>query len=261
MPRQAVHIGPEKLIASAVPQLLVGQYHTESSALHDAQFVGILRPWQGFESSVRATHQSHSWRSETLALKMMTRDPYASGNLIVGDKHGLLTRFHKYFGDVLNSIFQSHSIGMRFADFKCAGSGHKNTPDTIMMDDNYEVKVAGELKTPWVRQHRLEGFFHKPILLRKVLAQLIQYMQHADCVYGFLSNYEETIFLRQRQDEQGLWRIEYSPVIRSSETYNKYGRGNLPAVSVRQCFFYVGCEALAQRAANNTTPDWVVTRE
>lgn len=74
-----------------------------------------------------------------------------------------------------------------------------------------------------------------------------------------MSNYEETIFLRQLVDSQGAWRIEYSPVVRSSDTHDRY-RTNPHAVSARQCFFYVGCDALIHGVVNNTTPRWVMPR-
>lgn len=41
-----------------------------------------------------------------------------------------------------------------------------------------------------------------------ILAQPILYMQRLGCVYGFLSNYKETILLRQLVGDQGIWRVE-----------------------------------------------------
>ena len=186
-------------------------------------------------------------------LRLPTIDPYPSGNVVVGDEHGVQGRFHKYFGDPLNAIFKSHSIPLRFADFKCARSNYSGVPDVIMMDDSHEVKVIGELKVPWVDEHSIENRIRCKKELRISLAQPIQCMQQLQCAYGFFSNYNETIFLRQVVDNQGVWRIEYSPVILT--TYNN--GMNPPVVSARQCFFYVECEALNQGPANNTTAGWV----
>jgi hypothetical protein len=58
------------------------------------------------------------------------------------------------------------------------------------------------------------------------------YMQDLQCVYGFLGVYGDTIFLRQVVDNQGIWRIEYSPVICASTMYAK-GNANSPVVSAR----------------------------
>lgn len=55
-------------------------------------------------------------------------------------------------------------------------------------------------------------------LLRYLLAQPIKYMKDLKCKYDFMSNYSETIFLRQEFDE-GKWVIDYSPVIRASTSY------------------------------------------
>jgi hypothetical protein len=125
----------------------------------------------------------------------------------------------------------------------------------ILKDDNHVLKVAGELKVPWIHKPYLADKYDDDFQLREILAQPIWYMQELGCVYGFLSNYEETIFLRQLVDNQGTWRIEYSPVIQSSTAYDR--DANPPVVSARQCFFYVGLDALTQGVVNNTTRNWV----
>jgi hypothetical protein len=61
---------------------------------------------------------------------------------------------------VLNSVFTSHSTGIRSADFKCVQSTFSGTPDVILKDDNHHVKVAGELKVPWIADHWLEDKFN-----------------------------------------------------------------------------------------------------
>jgi hypothetical protein len=255
MPRSAFHIGPKKLVESPAPKLEPGEYHTTSSALHDLEFTGGLQPWPGFLSAVQTMHESHTWRNECLGLTLRTRDPYTHGNIVVGDEHGVQGRFHKYFGDILNAIFKSQSKSIRFADFRCVQSTYSGIPDVILKDNNHHLKVVGELKVPWVPDHTIDDKIDFDRDLRKILAQPIMYMQNLGCVYGFLSNYKETIFLRQLVDNQGLWRIEYSPVILASTTYNR-GESNFPVVSVRQCFFYVGCNALNHGPVNNTTPLW-----
>lgn len=75
--------------------------------------------------------------------------------------------------------------------------------------------------------------------LRIILAQPIKYMQGLGCVYEFMSNYGETIFLRRLVDSQVAWSIPYSPVVWSSDTHwHDRHRTNPHAVSARQCFFY-----------------------
>ncbi|PLN75410.1 hypothetical protein BDW42DRAFT_199495 [Aspergillus taichungensis] len=257
MPRSALHVSPKKLVESPAPALVCGPYHTQSSALHDLEFTGDLQPWPGFLDAVHTTHQNHTWRNEVLGLTLHTRDPYTYGNVEVGDEHGVQGRFHKYFGDVLNTIFTSQSKRIRFANFKCEQSTSTGKPDVILKDDSHVLKVVGELKVPWVREHFLADKLDDVDELRSILAQPINYMQMLDCVYGFLSNYEETIFMRQLVDSQGNWRVEYSPVVQRSTAYDRSAT-NPPVVSARQCFFYIGCDALNQGRAHNTTPRWVV---
>lgn len=256
MPRFALHVGAKKLVESAAPDVETGPYHTTSSALHDIYFTGRLQEWPGFLSAVQSAHENNAWYNEVLGLKLQTKDPYTYGNVEVGDEHGLQGRFHKYFGDVMNSIFKSQSKGILFADFKCVQSTLSGTPDVILKDHNHVLRVVGELKVPWVQEHHIAARLDNEVDLRKILAQPIYYMQRLGCMYGFLSNYTETIFLRQVIDNQGVWRIEYSPVIESSTTYDR-GATNPPIVSTRQCFFYVGCEALRQGPVVNTSP-WII---
>ena len=85
-------------------------------------------------------------------------------------------RFHKYFGNVLNSIFKSQSKGICFADFKSVQSTFTGTPDVILKDDNHVLEVIGELKVPWVREHFLDDKLDDEEL-RSILAQPILYMQ------------------------------------------------------------------------------------
>lgn len=80
-------------------------------------------------------------------------------------------------------------------------------------------------------------------------------------MYGFLSTYDETIFLRQ-QEVNGEWEIEYSAVIHASNSYVRSIPTDLlnsPIVSVKQCFLYVACLASGQGPVFNNTPkpQWV----
>jgi hypothetical protein len=71
--------------------------------------------------------------------------------------------------------------------FLLPGAGKWPTSIHIMANGNNQLNVVGELKA-----HDDEE------LLQARLAQPIKYMQELNCMYGFVSNYEETIFLRQQ---------------------------------------------------------------
>lgn len=117
--------------------------------------------------------------------------------------------------------------------------------------------MIGELKVPWIGEHQIRPKLANEDHLRRLLAQPIMYMQNTGCMYGFLSTYEETIFLRQVIDNNGVWRIEYSPVVLYSTIYDRLMTNPL-AISARQCFFYVGIEALSQGPVNNASTGWIV---
>jgi hypothetical protein len=64
-------------------------------------------------------------------------------------------------------------------------------------NNSQQLRVVGEVKVPWVLEHRLDLCAANPTLLRKVLGQPISYMLDLHCMYGFITNYDQTIFLRQ----------------------------------------------------------------
>lgn len=87
-------------------------------------------------------------------------------------------------------------------------------------------------------------------------------MGELQSAFGFVSTYNETIFLRQTQLASGQWHVEYSPVIYSTDVYepsSSQGHGSGPSVSMRQCMFYVATLASGQGPVNNQTPaaQWV----
>lgn len=119
---------------------------------------------------------------------------------------------------------------------------------SILMTGNAELKVIGELKAHWVREHRFRKAYEEESPLRHLLAQPLKYMRDLKCKYGFLSNYEETIFLRQEFIE-GRWTVDYSPVIWASTSYVKSDLAiflGTPSCPLRQCFLAIVVLAQAQ---------------
>ncbi|KAJ5513456.1 hypothetical protein N7463_003008 [Penicillium fimorum] len=168
-------INPKKAVESAAPALNTSQHHTNSSALHSIYFVGDLQPWPDFLSAVQACHENRTWRQQTLCYMIQARDLYAYGNVEVCDEHGVQGRFQKFFGDVLNTIFESQytteeNINIRFAGFKCIQSTYSGTPDVILKDINHALKIVGELKAPWIGKHQMKRRIANTRLLREILA-------------------------------------------------------------------------------------------
>jgi hypothetical protein len=88
------------------------------------------------------------------------------------------------------------------------------------------------------------------------------YMRDLSLKYGFLSTYEQTIFVRQEL-VNGQWELQYSPSIRHSTSATSVA---LPAnftrsVSLRQSFWHLATLAQAGHVATNPLPSaqWVVS--
>lgn len=257
-PKQA---RPREVISQALPPIPLGRHHTKSNALHSIEYVGELYQWSNFLRFVERQIQEQSWTHNLIKYSNSLANPEAESHLI-GDETGLQGLFNHLVGFMVGKVLKAESIDLEFAGFKCLGEPYANTPDSILMTKNAQLKVIGELKVPWVKQHKMSKAYENQDLLRYLLAQPIKYMKDLKCKYGFMSNYSETIFLRQEFVE-GKWVIDYSPVIRASTSYTKTDLSDLsatPVVSLRQCFFAVAALAQAEVPVYNTTPDsrWIV---
>lgn len=80
--------------------------------------------------------------------------------------------------------------------------------------------------------------------------------------YGFLSAYEETIFLCQEL-VAGNWELQYSPVIGHSTSATIITPANFSGtVSLRQCFWHLLALARGGHVVMNTLPEaqWTTNR-
>ncbi|KNG80843.1 hypothetical protein ANOM_010421 [Aspergillus nomiae NRRL 13137] len=75
-----------------------------------------------------------------------------------------------------------------------------------------QLKVVGELKTPWVYEYEARKAYEEEAMPRHLHAQPIKYMRDLNCMYGFMSDYCRTIFLGQ-EFLTGRWVVDYSLVI------------------------------------------------
>lgn len=162
-------------------------------------------------------------------------------------------------GQVVGAALEAQSVNVRFADFKSAGIQCALIPDCALISTDTSnlpiLKAVGELKVPWIMEHK----FHRAIGLEKdlrhLLSQIIKYMLKLKLKYGWISNYGQTIFLRQKCVGD-TWGIEYSPILRSTDGYTK----NPLRVSVRQGFFFLARLAAAEPSVDNSTPkrQWII---
>lgn len=258
----------KQIIQAPLPPLNEGTCKTTSPTLRKLQYIGALTLWPNFKGLVEATYNAQAFsRSSTAAISpgLHKLDPEI---FCVGDEHGLQGRFQQAIGQVFGSALEAQAVNLYFADFKCSGLDYKNVPDIVVLSTTLqgteELRLVGELKVPWVfPHHSLSYAYGDPQRLRRFLGQPILYMGDLQCAFGFISTYDETVFLRQVQLASGQWSVEYSPVIYSTDVYEpsgSQGPGSGLSVSMKQCMFYVAMLASAQGPVNNQTPaaQWVV---
>ncbi|KAL1965476.1 hypothetical protein VTN77DRAFT_5732 [Rasamsonia byssochlamydoides] len=271
--------GADELVEHSLPDLLVGKRHTKAPAWHDIKFIGRLSSWTTFERSVRKARDSAQLDQQVVLDYYLPSQHEAEFHLsreqlYVGDEYSVQSRILQRVGHVLGGICKFRGIDVRFGDSKLSNTEMAGIPDICLFDSNGEMLVAGEIKTPWV--HSLSYAFLSSDLLRKALGQIAQYMLGANVRFGFLSTYDETIFLRQDPDPDNtesfiLW---YSNVIRHKTTSQpvpegKSGRQNFWwQVSLRECFLLLILETQPEsnradkhRAGNNTPENrWIGPR-
>jgi hypothetical protein len=183
-----------------------------------------------FVQDVKHTDAAQSWRRTTIRLKQGNTD-FEHEHFEVGDESGVQSRFTQHYAEELSRIFEAQQLDMNFSDFKCLGLPYVNTPDVVLKSTQGELKIVGEIKVPWIKAHKPSLACTRDPVLRHLLAQPIQYMQHLRCAYGFYTTYDETVFLRQ-VSVNGVWEIEYSPVVFGEAIYQETSPSNVSAKQV-----------------------------
>lgn len=188
-------------------------------------------------------------------------------HLYCGHEHSVVARFGQHLGHSMTAIFRSNfGQKVRFGDFKAANQSlSERIPDIALMTDDGVPLMIGEAKTPW--RHDLEGFMTGTIeKSRRLLGQIARYLHIFNVKYGFLTTYNETIFLKQEPHPsiKGKWVLCVSPVINH---HTSSGRVNGKAdfrtyrgrVSLRECFLYIMNLAVKAPRAKNRMNDksWV----
>ncbi|OXV07058.1 hypothetical protein Egran_05177 [Elaphomyces granulatus] len=162
----------------------------------------------------------------------------------------------------MSAIFGSYGLNLVFGDFKASTSTYTKVPDIVCTDLSGQLRFISEIKTPWVLDHFLQPAIEDEMDLRSVLGQIAMYLRETSLKYGFVSTYEETIFLRQEL-VAGNWGLQYSPVIGHSTSATVITPANFSGtVSLRQCFWHLSALARAGHVAMNTLPEakWTTNR-
>ncbi|KAL4950206.1 hypothetical protein BDW69DRAFT_187580 [Aspergillus filifer] len=248
--------GEEVLSQPLKPLLTRKGYRTTPSALHsDKWYVGPIGDWQVEEEA------------------KLVFNPGNKGNLVpvnfeqfvCGEEGSVCGRFIQNALSPATAVAVANGIKSRFSDFKSCAEGKSsiddktnrhNIPDfvairwvgnnvlTLEVGSEPFMILVGEGKTHW--KHDLGSWYKKwkkdksqDRELRHALGQLAQYMYVYKVKYGFLTTYDETIFVFQDliEDKDGNLKpgLRVSRPIKREDTPSKESA----RLSVRQCLYYL----------------------
>lgn len=153
---------------------------------------------------------------------------------------------------------------MVMTDYKsCINCPVSGIPDTVALNHAGILKVVGEMKVFWINEHNLRlGKIKKTASWKQLLGKWCletfpmiilanisfrtgrQIYEGGKVRYGFLSNYSETVFLKQDY-ANGFWRLYVSDVAMHNTKSNT-------GPTLKQCFRYLLNRLTAEYHINNT---------
>jgi hypothetical protein len=264
-----ISLNAHDALLEPLPDLKVSAKHTISSALHPVDFTGDMRPWLNFPAEVLNTYNTQTWSQQAIDARFTGLNAASSTteeHVVVSCETDVQGRFLGRAGQVLGAVFKDQRLDLTFSSFKGARlphEGYRKLPDFVVMHPSGEAKVVGEAKVPWVPQHSLsdaislfdshaeENFRHLlgnptphilflPTNTGLYIGQIATYMLETEIKHGFLTTYDETIFLR----EVGVnrqWVLEYSPVIFNDNQGSSMGT---TGVFLSQCLYHIALVGL-----------------
>ncbi|KAJ5202292.1 hypothetical protein N7449_004371 [Penicillium cf. viridicatum] len=256
----SVSYSAASLLLEPLPDLDISSRRTTRHALHQIHFIGALQPWANFEADVANTYNGQTWSPRALASSLTGNSLTGSVHeeqVFVSDERGIQGRLEGRAGTVLGAVFRAQNHNLKLGSFKGAQppyQGCLKAPDFVLMTSAHDAKVVGEAKAPWIAEHCLDNLVDEfengdtEQTLRHALGQIARYMLETRLKYGFLTTYEQTIFLR-KADVGRVWGLEYSPVIYHGDRGSTPGR----TVSFCQSIYHVGLLALADSAFDTGT--------
>ncbi|QQK39949.1 phosphoglycerate mutase family protein [Penicillium digitatum] len=261
------------------PAPRVGYIHTNSSAIHKIDFVGQLMAWPNFEREVITTFSlpSTNWNNDTLDVRVVgfgSQTSISEEQMVLGDEIGLQGRLGERLGRPVTSSLQAQQHRRRMGDFKAsrpAAAGYRRIPDMVLFDGVPEIKVVGGAKAPWPDEHinmlsegvdDFEAGQEGP--LRRRLGQVARYMRELNVKHGFLSTYEETIFLR-KVDVRGVWTLQYSTVIAYDDPLTSQTEGTTTQQGLYHVALLGQADSVFTRRGGTRSPlrnhRWTISRE
>lgn len=186
----SVNVTSEMAVRERLPGLLLGNYGTTSSALHNITFAGVLEEWTGFEANVIAEFRSHEWSSSSRTLYNKPRGFVSPSSLrnehvVVGDETGVQGRWQENVGQVMSAVYHDQRLSLTIGDFRASSSKYGKIPDIACMTGvpqpgqqpgrpgppGHDLRFVGELKVPWVQEHKLSDAMGDEKLFRHILGK------------------------------------------------------------------------------------------
>ncbi|KAK2808596.1 hypothetical protein FQN50_004628 [Emmonsiellopsis sp. PD_5] len=293
LPRGCIPLTAAQLLSQPLPDLVVSDYPTQSDARHQLYYNKVFGRWSSFEEDVRKTVDRFLGANPSREILAFT--PSGIGSAIdfmfselflCGDEASVVGRLEQNAMHPVSAVARYHSIRNRFGDFRTIEESHaalgqpsddrvpRTIPDIAGSEELEDadrrlcryLKFVGEGKTPWV--HKLAAWLNdfeehntdksKSSPLRKTLGQIALYMYDYGSKYGFLTTYNQTIFLKQERHRTGEYRLYIPNIIYHTATGSKSG------VSLRECLFYLvlitaGTEEERHKCTNPTPRnEWVI---
>lgn len=265
----------EQIVKSSVPKYIRAPSTTQTWAIHKKlRVTAQLIPWDDFEQTVRLQGRGNELRKTHLqhSPKNLKPNHISNEQLFCGNELSIHARFFQNVCHPMTSVYRDMGILCRFGDDKgCAGHNLGGEPDIVCLTDTGQPRLVGEMKTPWA--HNIEEAMDPARPHRETwLAQITQYMFESGCRYGFLSTYEQTVFLKlERYPQNSSYALWYSDIILSNTAAKdvkpqvekqvdkgeeKSGKAKAPGeaerpvdkadyrdqVSLKECFLFLGRE-------------------
>lgn len=140
-------------------------------------FVGNLEFWDSFEADARASFDGTPWNDfrQTLCHRPNNNPQPAhlsNEQVHCGEEKGVLSASLNNVGRTVSAVCRATNTDVVFADFKALRQTFDGSiPDVALMNGRGAALAAGEVKTPWIRQHNLRHaiYTENDIRLRRII--------------------------------------------------------------------------------------------
>ncbi|KAL8651994.1 MAG: hypothetical protein Q9210_002946 [Variospora velana] len=201
MAAQLLPYTSEDLTKRRMPPLVVNGLRTFSVSQSNHIFIGSMTRWDDFEMEVREVFRQQAWNPGPQGAITWERQNnfYDREQVACATESGVSSRFLHQVGHTMTCVGMELRMGLRFGDWHGAT---KQKPDITIWKQSHESLVAGEVKTPWTldlgammahEYSNRESFMRE---FTRCIGQVANYMKTYRYKYGFLTTYNDTVFVK-----------------------------------------------------------------